>query len=196
MSLRRTVVEMIGQRGRATVDDLMPVLGKQGYTRTQVHRAMRKSCEMKQLVCEGHQRAKGEKGASIPGFYRLAGPLEEARVILPAPRELTQSVARAVVARGRASVTDLQPQFPGVSVGLLTKALQAANMAGYIRAVKRVRPTIWGPGFVPLEKLVRVASVWELASPRPPEEWPNTGIGTVYRPLGDWRSEDVLVCMA
>ena len=109
-------------------------------------------------------------------------------------RSQCRDVAEAVILCGTATVDDLQPHFQRVSKRELIKLLHNAAQSGHIRVHTKGRgpnsPTIWEAGRVALEVPPKVASVWELACPRDPSEWPKEpAVRTVYRPLGDWSAE-------
>jgi hypothetical protein len=97
-------------------------------------------------------------------------------------------VAEAVVAQGEATIDTIKSSFGHMSRRDLEKALASAHGKGYIRIARKSRPTVWMAGRVPLVKPPKVASVWELASPR--DAWPELPQGRVYAPLGGWHSEE------
>lgn len=113
------------------------------------------------------------------------------------PKALSTLMAKAVLSRGVATIDDLQRQFPEYTRDQLQKALTNAKGRGLIGHVKRGvsrgrhggnEPSVWGaPGPKP-QPMPRVASVWELGSPRPASAWPE-GVGRKFTPLGGWNEE-------
>jgi hypothetical protein len=107
-------------------------------------------------------------------------------------RQLSRQVAHIVINENRPTINDVAPCLPRVARADLVRALRDANGYGYLRMIRKGRgpnhPAVYGPGGVPLESLPRVASVWELAAPRPTASWPESS-GTVYRLLGEEEEE-------
>jgi thioesterase domain-containing protein len=102
-----------------------------------------------------------------------------------------RAVAEAVIAMGEATLDALKGVLPVcMSRRDLEKAVAAANAEGWIRVARKAKPTVWKAGHVPLVKPPKVASVFELGSPRAEGEWPKPWMGTVHRPLGGWNSEE------
>jgi hypothetical protein len=85
MNIEQDIVDLIRQRGRATADDLAPLLPE--YRRTQILMAIGRCVQKKKLESLGHRRVLGRKNGSLPSFYRLT-ELEAAKAsVLPsAPR--------------------------------------------------------------------------------------------------------------
>lgn len=69
MSLMTLLVDLIQERGQATVDDLMPEI--EGYSRQQVLDALKNAAYRKRLDCITGRRGAGRKGG-LPGIYKLA----------------------------------------------------------------------------------------------------------------------------
>lgn len=105
-------------------------------------------------------------------------------------------VAALIVDAGGGDINTIRAHFRHYSRRDLTKALQAANALGHIRVGRKGKgdncPTWWLPGYVPLVKPPKVASVFELGAPRPETAWPVGWMGTVHRPLGTWTEQEEL----
>ena len=66
MSLTQTVADMVSERGAATVDDLLPELAEEGYTREQVIKALQNAKHRGLLE---NRRGKGLGPGSMPSTY-------------------------------------------------------------------------------------------------------------------------------
>ena len=185
-SLTATVVEMVKRRGQATVDDLQPELPS--FTRDQLIAALRNATFRGALICDGY--VAGPRGR-LPATYRARQKPDKKDE--PVTHSMSHAVASAVVA-GATNLDKLQEVFPRYHRADLQKALAAASLRGYIRVQrkgKRGKPTEWREGYVPLHAAPRVASVWELADPRPDTAWPKEpAVRQIHRPLGDWVTEE------
>ena len=68
MSLTQAVIDLVAERGRATVDDLCAELAEEGYTRHQVKRSLQNARFRGLLTCT---RGKGLGKGSEPGTYEV-----------------------------------------------------------------------------------------------------------------------------
>lgn len=191
MSLTKRVVVMIGELGPASVNELMQVLAKEGYTWQQVLIALQNARARQWLESTGKQRREqGEGSGSRPSIYKL-GPKS------PPPAQLTNQVAEAVCELGRATVDDLSPSFPNYTRDQLARALLGAAAKRLVRVIEKgsgsrgvaIRPGLYGS---PTEKPALqqrpsflVASVFDISQRRlAPQVWPpQAGSAQVYLKL-------------
>jgi uncharacterized protein (DUF433 family) len=179
MSLRRKVTELVHSKPGITLNDLVPLLPE--CTRDQIQGALRNANGMGLIHCKG--RLRGPMPGALPAPY-YPGSKEDSPVV----SSLARRVAEVIIDKGEGTIDTLRDTFRHISNRDLEKALSAANALGLIRMARKSRPTVWMAGRVPLVKPPKVASVWELASPR--DAWPELPQGRVYAPLGGWHSEE------
>jgi Fe2+ transport system protein FeoA len=128
---------------------------------------------------------------------------------------LRRIVVDMITERGCGTVDHLMPRLAslGFTRDQAIKALHNAKNLGYLwceghpprRGLRNTeaRPATYWPGkkkadpmysqLIPVKQerpRVLVSSVFELGAPRPEEAWPPGWMGTVYRPLGGWHSEE------
>jgi hypothetical protein len=113
----------------------------------------------------------------------------------PHLRTTSSKITQAVLSRGEATTDDIQEMFPQHGRDYLLKALCNAKSLGLIRLVRRGVgspaggiPGLWAAPLKGGRERPLVASVWELGTPR--TEWPELPAGRVYRPLGEWNTEE------
>lgn len=75
------VIDLVEERGEATVDDLMPQID--GYSRKQVLDALKNAAYRNRLVCITGRRGAGRKEGGLPGIYRIAEREKPAEPNLP-----------------------------------------------------------------------------------------------------------------
>jgi hypothetical protein len=123
----------------------------------------------------------------------------------PYAGSLLSRVAEYVIDKGGAKLSEVYAQFPGYTQRQVYAALCNAKDKRLLRLVTRgsalnKRDSVWAedtcpimpPRVVKQQKVIPVASVWELGAP-PDREWPpRFDGGREFQLLGDWNAEEAV----
>jgi hypothetical protein len=121
------------------------------------------------------------------------------------PGSLVNRVTEYVIQKGTATISEVSDQFSGYTKKQVSAALCNARDKRLLRIIARgsavsKRDSVWAedkcpimpPRVVKKEKVIPVASVWELGTP-PEREWPpRFEGGREFQLLGDWNAEEAL----